>query len=485
MTLDEILRILRESGEVADIQGLSRDGPFTILYVDGTQEKDVTLAELQQLAVELGPQPSPTGRPTAQAQPRPSTGPAPGEPDPTEKPEWWDESQDGNWESQKWDTRKYGQYPAKVNKDNQITGPDYPTAEAQRKREDARQEKPLSAGRPQTQVRGGQEYAYNPKTGEYDDFLGSEQEEKREAEVVTLDGQRLIRQPGGNVTAFPGGNRSLDQMLIDSLEAGDLAEQERVLNLMDRVEALRNRPRPMNDQEIFDFLAPIAQNPQHFEELLRAFRQDVGQQAPMVSFEQKYPPAAGPVRAPGTAVGREQELLGGNGVMPPGRFEATEEEEFGGPAETEEQKRQREAQTRVLQDAFRVERTGSFDPDRPAFGRLGPAGSMPGMRTEGEEGWLGWFLGTRNQAAARGVGVPPEMQERFSQITAKAPFKPPQLQMPGQAPADIMRQQPAFSGTEFFPLPTGNVLQEKYTRDYNELQQERFKRRRVPQVRFG
>lgn len=352
------------------------------------------------------------------------------------------------------------------------------------------QEQPLPAGSPPTQTRTDGVYAYNPKTGKYDIFRGKE--EQGQASVVTLDGQRFIQQPNGNVTQFPGQERrSLDDMLIDALEAGDMAEQERVLNLMDRVEALRNRPRPMNDQEIFEFLAPIAQNPQHFEELLRAFKQDVGQQVPMVSMPQEQGAGqqaqvgvpGGLALLPGETAAEYGARTGQGGVP-------TEEEETGirVPQATPE------ALARVQADAALVERTGSFDPDRPAFGRLGPAGSAPGMRTEDEEGWLNWFLGTRDPAAARGVGVPAAAQERFGQLSAKSPYRATAEQQRQPRPPrvggqGVVKQEPAFGGTEeqgagFSPIPTGNILQEKFTRAWNERRQELFKRRRAPQVMF-
>lgn len=74
--------------------------------------------------------------------------------------------------------------------------------------------------------------------------------------------------------------------------------------------------------------------------------------------------------------------------------------------------------------------------------------------------------------------MPPDQQQR-----QQAPL----VQVPGQAPVVTAPtfQGPAFGGTEFFPIPTGGeplLKKEAYT--YNEAQQERFKRRRVPQVSY-
>ena len=442
MSLDEILRILQESGEFEDIQGVSRDGPFTITWTDGTRD-EVTLAELQQLAEDRGPQALPGGGPTAQAQPRPSTTLVPGGPGPTEKPDWWDESVDGDWEAQEWDTRKYGQYPFKANKDGEVTGPDYAAAESQRKRVDARMEKEEPdfkgfATREEAQARAdelgeGFDVAYDSKTNT---FRVQESTETREAEVVTLDGQRFIQQPGGNVSAFPEERRrSLDDMLIGALEAGDLAEQERVLNLMDRVEALRNRPRPMNDAEIFEFLAPIAQNPQHFEELLRAFRQDVGQQVPMVSMGDGGQPASS--QGQGTQVGVPQ----GGQAGGQGQIEAIQAE---------------------------MQALGRMTPMTPeSLARLNALGQELRVLQVSQERERGQVQVPQGQAA------PP------TEAPLPANVPPAQVGLPG-----IVKQGAAFGGTEFFPIPQGNVLQEKFARSYNEQQQERFKRRRVPQVSF-
>ncbi|MDP2726498.1 MAG: hypothetical protein Q8P59_03040, partial [Dehalococcoidia bacterium] len=270
MTLEEIIAILKQFDPNVDIQGTSRDGPFTLTWFGETFTID-TVEELQAQVGELGTPPETTGG----VQPRPSTEPIPetlpsGEQAPRstpsrvgEPPQWW-EAQDGAFPSD-WDTALYGEYPAKLDKDGGIIGPDRVEADRRRKSIDADIERttpvqediPLQEGQLEQIERGGYVYNYNPQTGDYDIPVAPVQEEPR--------------------------SRTLDQMLIDAVEAGDLMEQERVINLMDRVEAIRNRPRPMNDQEIFEFLAPIAQNPQHFEELLRAFKQDMGQQAPLVS----------------------------------------------------------------------------------------------------------------------------------------------------------------------------------------------------------
>ena len=69
MDLAEILRILMESGDVTDIQGVSREGPFTILYVDGTRDTNVTLAELQALAAPFQTTPERPGGPGLEVAP--------------------------------------------------------------------------------------------------------------------------------------------------------------------------------------------------------------------------------------------------------------------------------------------------------------------------------------------------------------------------------------------------------------------------------
>ena len=553
MTLEEMMRLLMESGEVEDIQGVSREGPFTILYVDGTRDTNVTLAELEALATVLGPQALSEGSATAQAQPKLSTIPVPGGPGLTEQPDWWDERVDGEWAAQEWDTRKYGQYPFKTNKDGEVTGPDYAAAESQRKRVDAREEEAAPAfkgfeTREEAQARAdelgeGFDVTYDSKT---DTFRVQESTAPRQAEAVTLDGQRFIQEPSGNVEAFPEERRrSLDDMLIDALEAGDLAEQERVLNLMDRVEALRNRPRPMNDAEIFEFLAPIAQNPQHFEELLRAFRQDVGQQVPMVSMSGEGHGQQGPVGVP---PGGQPGKVGGQG-----QIEAIQAEmqALGRTPMTPERDARLQAlsgELRALQESQEVERTGAL----PGFVQAPPQGQGPTASQQWVRGrtgqvmldpqgsgrfydpeghmWEPWEAFQQRMAASAAAqaltpaptpgsaNIPPwqlyaggykqegpmpaeqqalydafkQKQQQGPQVqvpgggngTTAQPFQGQQLRPPQVGVPNIVTQQPAFGGTEFFPVPTGNVLQEKFTREYNETQQERFKRRRVPQVTF-
>ena len=74
------------------------------------------------------------------------------------------------------------------------------------------------------------------------------------------------------------------------------------------------------------------------------------------------------------------------------------------------------------------------------------------------------------------AGAPTPVQ---GQQTQGPQLRPPQVGVPG-----VVKQGAAFGGTEFFPIPTGNVLQEKFAREYNQYQQQLFKRQRVPQVAF-
>ncbi|MDP2726906.1 MAG: hypothetical protein Q8P59_05135, partial [Dehalococcoidia bacterium] len=74
-----------------------------------------------------------------------------------------------------------------------------------------------------------------------------------------------------------------------------------------------------------------------------------------------------------------------------------------------------------------------------------------------------------------------------TQATQTTQMRPPQIN--AVAGGNVVKQGAAFGGTAqagggFFPIPQGSVLQERFTREFNEAQQQRFRRRGVPQVRF-
>lgn len=301
----------------------------------------------------------------------------------------------------------------------------------------------------------------------------------------------------------------VDDMFSEALRTGGNVPIDRILYL-DNLRDQMNR-REVTEIEAFNLAAPVAQNPQHLRELMdallsengravepRQFERLVQQNAPQ-TIEGRVAAVDGQPRANGLQDALEAVRRGGTAVdvesiLGPGRV-PTEEEETGVAPD----RASPEAIARVLEIAAMVERTGSFDPNQPAFGRFGRAGSIPGQRTQEEENWLQWFMDTRNQAAARGVGVPATAQQRFDVVSAKSPFVTPTQERPnsifptsgitGGTIGDTRPPLTAIPGTRFFNVPTSDgtrrgALEEIDIRKRNDLEQQLFKRRGTPRTLF-
>ena len=299
-------------------------------------------------------------------------------------PPWWDTARDGAFPST-WDNSVLGQYPSKpVTAFDSDTGKTEPTGElvpddkAAQERIDRRraittedQEFELPQGSPLIISRDGFDFQFNPKTGEHDIRVGRSQvqqdqgfqgfetpEEARadptfgpgdevfrdpgtnrffirpstaeapqkQGEVVTIGGQQFIRQPDGRLQHITPNKRTFTQQLEDMILAG--RGDEALLYSTIRQQVFDER---LSIIDAFNFIAPIAQNPEHFRELMDALMGETGQQLPaeqvaaLTAQAQPNIPVVSTGLPPSrTPLGEGEFLTGFGGTAPSQGFRATE-----------------------------------------------------------------------------------------------------------------------------------------------------------------
>lgn len=309
-----------------------------------------------------------------------------------------------------------------------------------------------------------------------------------------------------------------DEMAADLFDTGDFAALAEVWDKRQAVESGRLDP-----VTLFNLVAPIAQNPQHFSETWNAFATEhdkwraavLGRQPAFGEMRPTVTPTAdaevtgetSAVGAPVTPTGltaSQQWLRSREGQVivdpnpetsTPGRFY----DPIGRVWEPMEIYNERMAAFRARQAA-------------PAISPFAPSTTA---RTSEEEEWLRAFTERRQQAAVRGVGVPADQQQRFEELARKRAATA--TSTPGTAPATTTRPNPfapsptaTVNGTArpspFAPTPRlpkalpqfGGRAQEgggfapgstnpwlnAFSNAFNRRQQERFKRRGVQRLSF-
>ena len=325
-----------DSGEVQDIQGVSREGPFTIIWDDGTRE-EVTLAVLGAVARILGPLSLPGGEPTVAADQNMEQF------DPN-KPSWWDDALDGDFDQWQWDVQKYGAFPAKWDKDGGIVGPDKAEAMAEKKRTDA--------------LGKGATTAYQQ----------SQLEHQRQVEARLQQGQEFNQAQ----TLAKANKRTIDDIedeLWQKSLAGD-ADARSLLYLLDSLRDDLERPRGLTPQQAMGFIMDLAISPDEMGVWIDALTAD-WQQGQFAQTGQTPQAPPNPLSPQFTATQGQQD---GFQATPPGgqpgkvggqaQIEAitAEMQVLGRTPETPERNAKLKAlgeEIRVLQRSQEVERTGA------------------------------------------------------------------------------------------------------------------------------
>lgn len=198
-------------------------------------------------------------------------------------PYFWDEARDGKYPAD-WDASRYGEYPAVVDKEGFIVRADHVKAAAIKAAvaalgdEDQQgrivegdgvfapkgtywnvsptgtisewkpageepQNTPLPEGASRVESEGGYDWAYDPATGDYTDFIGKTPEKTK---------------------------RSTDQMILDYYEAGEFDEAFALDTFLDEIE----RPRGLTPAQVADLVMGLDVAPDEAREWIDALTSD-------------------------------------------------------------------------------------------------------------------------------------------------------------------------------------------------------------------
>ena len=356
--------------------------------------------------------------------------------------------------------------------------------------------------------------------------------EAAQGAVIDSEGRQFIRQPDGSLQLLPEQRRgTLDEQIEDYILNGKIDQALYLDFIRDQVEQQR-----FSILDAFNLAAPVAQNPQHLEELMQGLMTQVGQSIDPSQFQQMLAQ-----NAPKTEEGKFRSVLelppnegGGVGGQDRrgGDFPGVDELErtpYGGtfpgvqspgpgvPGDTgigmESPRGDSRGGTVLGVQSQGLGVPGASSPgivsptrsvlplaqsrstrgeasvfkSRPSRESLSirlPGGHAPtasplelslsGRRTEAEESELQRLISTQEFAASRGVGTPRPALSRISELSSKGEFvaRPPGV-TPTQQAQNPLR---AFAGTPFYQVPQDNPLLEIGARRYNQGQQELFKR---------
>jgi len=386
-------------------------------------------------------------------------------------------------------------------------------------------------------------YHIVPKTlSDGSTVYGFEQDdpETKQGEIVTIGGDQFIRQPNGFLTPYTKEQRTLDQyiedLIINATGPEDFAKAYALDDARDRLNEKKLTP-----QDAFNLIAPIAQNPTHFAELWDSLAQATQRVATPTYEQMTAPTAPNTLQAPlgagtldfsrtGTAQGVTGSKVFPGNMTPAYSPWASPESRDIRPGETFEEWQVRTgtasqfgmtaeqvAAAQGMEQAGGLEaylrqtqkKAQGMSPEEAAW--VADARSK-GVTEDIIQSRLARARAFRAQAeaakmqpapGATGVNVPPpgwgtsryvpndqwnamtpEQREAFMESTPtptpiSTPISTPTQQVKNPFMAAV-KQEPAFGGTPFYPIPKGNPWQEMFTRGYNERQQDIFKRRRVP-----
>lgn len=434
---------------------------------------------------------------------------------PTEQPEWWDEARDGKFPAE-WDNARLGEFPRLVTGKDEFLNPILGGADwaAARKRiQDVGVISPLPAeevadeepGEAEIVNIGGREFLKQPNgtlkeldPKEAQPFQGFESREAAQADPSFGPGDEVFRDPGSNRFFIRESrpqptlstDEQIDALLAQWLDTGDntfLEQAQRLDVVRDQINSRRLTP-----EDIFNIVAPIAQNPEHFRQLRNSLLEEMGQQFPVSRIEAaraQEPPTTvvtGRQELPAlTTQDRQVSLTGGRTMFqreaPPVVSPAEEEELPGGGIPGQD-------------------RTIIPGADTPLFSQRRVAATGR-ARTEEEEAELDRLIGTAEFATERGVtGTPRAAATRIRELQSFTQFGPTtQVRNPLEG-NDTRGEQNrinrfvrdrdagrirAFGGTRFFPIRQGDIQLERFTRRFNEAQQRRFIRQGRRQVQFS